>query len=263
MIRRGFVRYTRMQYRDGLHHFLLSPPRFIDLELVVRVPGTEVLFEQTDYNRHFTVREIVRDSERGFYNLVHQTGLAHLEHYFRVMFFASRINAKFDRELLQGEAYEMRVRVGTIAGPLIDIEVEFVNALGERCFLVTWRLMLVTDATKKQMYDFERGGVFGPPSAAVVEEAPKKSLPQPRAVTFRLWLALGCLLTYIVCYLLFRHEMLSRFARALFAAALDDFWGSVTKTELGFAAAVGALSLGVELGLWTAQTPIHGLLPHG
>ena len=44
------------------------------------MPGPIVRFSQTDFNRHFTVREIVRDSERGMYNLVHVTGLAHLEH---------------------------------------------------------------------------------------------------------------------------------------------------------------------------------------
>jgi acyl carrier protein len=87
MFRRGFLKYLRIQYRDGLFRFLIDTPTSVDLDRTVIVPGSRVHFEQTDYNRHFTVREIVHDSERGFYNLVHASGLAHLEHYFRVMFF--------------------------------------------------------------------------------------------------------------------------------------------------------------------------------
>mgnify|MGYP003308185340 CR=1 FL=1 len=123
MARRGLFHYLRIQWRDGLFRFLLDAPTAVDLERVVVVPGPRVAFAQTDYNRHFTVREIVRDSERGFYNLVHASGLAHLEHYFRVMFFASRLEARFDAELLEGEAYEMRCRVAEITGPLVDVEV--------------------------------------------------------------------------------------------------------------------------------------------
>ena len=93
MLRRGFLKYLRIQYRDGLFHFLINTPTSVDLDRTVIVPGSRVHFEQTDYNRHFTVREIVHDSERGFYNLVHASGLAHLEHYYRVMFFASRLEA--------------------------------------------------------------------------------------------------------------------------------------------------------------------------
>lgn len=66
----------------------------MDLSRTVVVPGPFVRFSQTDFNRHFTVREIVRDSERGMYNLVHRTGLAHLEHHFAVMFFASDLKVR-------------------------------------------------------------------------------------------------------------------------------------------------------------------------
>merc|ERR1711871_1886942 len=103
MIRRGFLKYLLIQYHDGLFRFLLNTPTVIDLDRTVIVPGPSVHFGQTDYNRHFTVREIIRDSERGFYNLIHASGLAHLEPYFRVMFFASRLEARFDAELLEGE----------------------------------------------------------------------------------------------------------------------------------------------------------------
>ena len=166
MTRRGLFHYLRIQWRDGLFRFLLDAPTAVDLERVVVVPGPRVAFAQTDYNRHFTVREIVRDSERGFYNLVHASGLAHLEHYFRVMFFASRLEARFDAELLEGEAYEMRCRVAEITGPLVDVEVAFHSLRGGRdddaaAFRVVWRLMLVVDPRRKRMYDFERGELTG------------------------------------------------------------------------------------------------------
>ena len=167
MARRGLFHYLRIQWRDGLFRFLLDAPTAVDLERVVVVPGPRVAFAQTDYNRHFTVREIVRDSERGFYNLVHASGLAHLEHYFRVMFFASRLEARFDAELLEGEAYEMRCRVAEITGPLVDVEVAFHSLRGGRddkdaaAFRVVWRLMLVVDPRRKRMYDFERGELAG------------------------------------------------------------------------------------------------------
>jgi acyl carrier protein/acyl-CoA thioesterase FadM len=183
MIRRGFLKYLRIQYRDGLFHFLLSTPTAIDLERTVVIPGTRVHFEQTDYNRHFTVREIVRDSERGFYNLVHASGLAHLEHYFRVMFFASRLEARFDAELLEGEPYEMRCKVAHITGPLVDAEVAFYSLRkpDTQAFVVTWRLMLVIDPQRKLMYDFERGGAFGDGDAATdVADMPPSPAKQPK-----------------------------------------------------------------------------------
>ena len=121
------------------------------------MPGPVVRFSQTDFNRHFTVREIVRDSERGMYNLVHVTGLAHLEHHFAVMFFASDVKATFTKEIVEGERYEMRVRVAGVRGPLADIEVSFHNAEGDQCFQVTWSLMLVRDVAKRLLYDFEVG----------------------------------------------------------------------------------------------------------
>ena len=166
MARRGLFHYLRIQWRDGLFRFLLDAPTAVDLERVVVVPGPRVAFAQTDYNRHFTVREIVRDSERGFYNLVHASGLAHLEHYFRVMFFASRLEARFDAELLEGEAYEMRCRVAELTGPLVDVEVAFHSLRGGRdddaaAFRVVWRLTLVVDPRRKRMYDFERGELTG------------------------------------------------------------------------------------------------------
>lgn len=191
MIRRGFLKYLRIQYRDGLFHFLLSTPTIIDLERTVVIPGTRVHFEQTDYNRHFTVREIVRDSERGFYNLVHASGLAHLEHYFRVMFFASRLEARFDAELLEGESYEMRCRVAQITGPLVDAEVAFYSLRkpDTQAFVVTWRLMLVIDPRRKLMYDFERGGAFGDGDTAAdrgVDMPPSPSKHPKRSETWTL-----------------------------------------------------------------------------
>ena len=162
MARRGLLRYLLVQRRDGLFRFLRTAPPAVDLERVVVVPGPAVTFGQTDYNRHFTVREIVRDSERGFYNLVHASGLAHLEHYYGAMFFASRLEAKFDAELLAGEAYEMRCRVARITGPLVDVSVAFhSHDCAAAAFAVTWRLMLVVDPRRARMYDFERGGVPG------------------------------------------------------------------------------------------------------
>ena len=101
------------------------------------MPGPVVRFSQTDFNRHFTVREIVRDSERGMYNLVHVTGLAHLEHHFAVMFFASDVKATFTKEIVEGERYEMRVRVAGVRGPLADIEVAFHNAEGDACIVAS------------------------------------------------------------------------------------------------------------------------------
>jgi len=162
MIRRGVFKYLRIQYCDGLFRFLLSIPTYIDLDRAVVVPGSQVTFEQTDYNRHFTVREIIRDSERGFYNLIHASGLAHLEHYYRVMFFASRLEARFDAELVEGETYEMRGKITNITGPLVDAEVSFYSLRTPdiQAFVVTWRLMLVIDPERKLMYDFERGGTF-------------------------------------------------------------------------------------------------------
>ena len=169
MIRRGFFKYLRIQYRDGLFRFLMNTPTTIDLQRTIVVPGTCVHFEQTDYNRHFTVREIIRDSERGFYNLIHETGLAHLEHYFRVMFFASRLEARFDAELLEGGTYEMRCRVAQITGPLVDAEVAFYSLCepDAHAFVVTWRLMLVIDSKLKLMYDFERGRAYSSSESAI------------------------------------------------------------------------------------------------
>ena len=190
MARRGLFHYLRIQWRDGLFRFLLDAPTAVDLERVVVVPGPRVAFAQTDYNRHFTVREIVRDSERGFYNLVHASGLAHLEHYFRVMFFASRLEARFDAELLEGEAYEMRCRVAEITGPLVDVEVAFHSLRGGRddkdaaAFRVVWRLMLVVDPRRKRMYDFERGELTGG-AAAVAPPAVARRASRGWTVTRR------------------------------------------------------------------------------
>mmetsp|Transcript_18855 Transcript_18855/g.28446 ORF Transcript_18855/g.28446 Transcript_18855/m.28446 type:complete len:635 (+) Transcript_18855:3-1907(+) len=161
MLRRGFFRYMRIQYNDGLFEFFLRPPLRLNLYAIVIVSGPRVTFSQTDYNRHFTVREIIKDSERGFYNLLHRTGLAYLEHYYRVMFFASRLDAKFDLELLEGQRYYMRSHISNINGPLVDVDVAFHNGkTGMRAFVVKWRLMLVVDAESKRMYDFEIGGAF-------------------------------------------------------------------------------------------------------
>mmetsp|Transcript_29081 Transcript_29081/g.86877 ORF Transcript_29081/g.86877 Transcript_29081/m.86877 type:complete len:1361 (-) Transcript_29081:3452-7534(-) len=163
MVRRGFQKYLQIQYNDGLFRFLFNTPTTINLYRTVVVPGIRVQFQQTDYNRHFTVREIIRDSERGFYNLIHASGLAHLEHYYRIMFFASRLEARFDAELLEGELYEMRCKVTNINGPLVDAEVAFfsLRRLEVQAFVVTWRLMLVINPQHRLMYDFELGGAFG------------------------------------------------------------------------------------------------------
>jgi acyl-CoA thioesterase FadM len=191
MARRGLFHYLRIQWRDGLFRFLLDAPTAVDLERVVVVPGPRVAFAQTDYNRHFTVREIVRDSERGFYNLVHASGLAHLEHYFRVMFFASRLEARFDAELLEGEAYEMRCRVAEITGPLVDVEVAFHSLRGGRddkdaaAFRVVWRLMLVVDPRRKRMYDFERGEVTGGAAAVALPAVARRASSRGWTVTRR------------------------------------------------------------------------------
>ena len=191
MARRGLFHYLRIQWRDGLFRFLLDAPTAVDLERVVVVPGPRVAFAQTDYNRHFTVREIVRDSERGFYNLVHASGLAHLEHYFRVMFFASRLEARFDAELLEGEAYEMRCRVAEITGPLVDVEVAFHSLRGGRddkdaaAFRVVWRLMLVVDPRRKRMYDFERGELTGGAAAVAPPAVARRTSSRGWTVTRR------------------------------------------------------------------------------
>ena len=58
----------------------------------------------------------------------------------------------------------MRVRVASVRGPLCDIEVAFHNVPeGEKCFQVTWSLMLVRDVAKKLVYDFEVRSVGTPP----------------------------------------------------------------------------------------------------
>ena len=61
--------------------------------------GFQVTIKRTDLNRHFTVREIIKASEDGFNRLLHKTGIAHVEHFFGRMFYASAIKAKFVKEM--------------------------------------------------------------------------------------------------------------------------------------------------------------------
>lgn len=171
MLRRGLFRYIHIQYKDGLINFFVRPPTSVDLTAIAIVSGPRVAFAQTDYNRHFTVREIIKDSERGFYNLLHLTGLAHLEHYYRVMFFASRLEGRFDHELLEGQRYYIRSQIVKISGPLVDIDVAFYHsAAAIQAFVVNWRLMLVIDTGDKRMYDFELGAAVQSDSKAVLCE---------------------------------------------------------------------------------------------
>lgn len=159
ILRKGLFTYLRIQYRDGLWNFVLNPPKELNLDLEVVVPGPSVNFHQTDFNAHFTVREIIRDSERGYYNLMHRNGIAHLEHHFGVMLFCSNLTSSFSKELAVNEPYEMRCRVIRVQGPLVDAQIAFHNSKGEQCFVVVWSLLLVINAGKKQMFDFELGRV--------------------------------------------------------------------------------------------------------
>jgi len=154
-------------------------------------------------------------------------------------------------ELLQGEPYEMRVSVASITGPLLDVDVAFLNAQGERCFLVTWRLMLVVDAPKKLMFDFERGGVFG--SEAPEPTAPKKVLKiaPPRAVTYRTWFGLVLLLLYIANYILFHLAGVLGTLYAFWVSARANF----SPEEVYFVLAIICLAVGVEFGLWSFSVP--------
>lgn len=264
MLRRGFLTYLAIQYRDGLVHFMMNPPKVVDLDIEVIVPGLTVAFHQTDYNRHFTVREIVRDSERGFYNLVHASGLAHLEHYYRVMFFASRLEARFDLELLEGEKYEMRVTVAHITGPLVDVAVAFHKMTDSqpRAFVVTWRLMLVIDAQSKRMYDFERGTDLPRDhqtrAKEVYVDAEKaddngdvETSKSNRTWAFVLFALFG---VYAFC------------APLLFRAAYDAFdVASLGISPIEVLIVLSALTLWARISfrLDTCDGPIDTLLPHG
>jgi acyl-CoA thioesterase FadM len=275
MVRRGFQKYLRIQYSDGLFRFLFTTPTTINLYRTVVVPGVQVQFQQTDYNRHFTVREIIRDSERGFYNLIHASGLAHLEHYYRIMFFASRLEARFDAELLEGEMYEMRCKVTNINGPLIDAEVAFfsLRSLEVQAFVVTWRLMLVIDPQHRLMYDFELGGTFGSTGSTHSQHEipciePMPSRPLKRSDTWTLtrrgkFITSGSIAFFGV--------LIGLYAMAPVAVRIFIPLPLVVADVLKNLKAREAIIIFAALGLWLrthpGQKPLEGpvdmLLPHG
>jgi len=281
MLRRGFLRYARIQYKDGLVDFLMRPPVSMDLAAVAIMSGTRVAFSQTDYNRHFTVREIIRDSERGFYNLLHLTGLAHLEHYYRVMFFASKVKGRFDHELLEGQRYYIRAQVVNIGGPLLDIDVAFHDAeTSVLAFAISWRLMLVVSTGAKRMYDFELGSAI----ISDMHETLQNSRPFCRHAggasvlsmcDRNLWLRvkkciLKCdipltvlvLIIVVACgsaiLTLFFFTPLCSFACQVLAAS------NVSPAETLVMGAIAVLWIRVSVNIFdTCDGPVDGLLPHG
>lgn len=272
MVRRGFVRYIGIQYCDGLAHFLCRPPRLVHLDIEVIVPGPFVGFQQTDYNRHFTVREIIRDSERGFYNLVHASGLAHLEHYYRVMFFASRVDARFDLELLEGEAYDMHVSIASIAGPLVDIDVAFHKAnrkntldIASRAFVVKWRLMLVLNANTKQIFDFEHGGVITHDGAETSLDIKRKHVSSAGSLRRRTRERTGLgrdsvVLVLLVVALLCPFFLASTIQNSVIAPVSKSSFAPIEVLIV-----ISSLSLWfrVSVRMETCDGPIDALLPHG
>mmetsp|Transcript_10209 Transcript_10209/g.33629 ORF Transcript_10209/g.33629 Transcript_10209/m.33629 type:complete len:1263 (-) Transcript_10209:2345-6133(-) len=258
MLRRGLFRYIHIQYKDGLVHFFMRPPVRVDLAAVAVISGTRVAFAQTDYNRHFTVREIIKDSERGFYNLLHLTGLAHLEHYYRVMFFASRLEGRFDHELLEGHRYYIVAQIVSIGGPLVDVDVTFFHAeKGTGAFVISWRLMLVVDTSEKRMYDFEIG-------AAVESETPQVLLDSnlrkrtaqrqgSRSVVVVLFIV-ASVLAFFMPWLLTPMCSFAGYALSAYASPAEALvMGSI---------AVLWIRVSINL-LDTCDGPVDGLLPHG
>lgn len=272
MVRRGFMRYIGIQYCDGLAHFLCRPPRLVHLDIEVIVPGPYVGFQQTDYNRHFTVREIIRDSERGFYNLVHASGLAHLEHYYRVMFFASRVEGRFDLELLEGEPYDMHAKIASITGPLVDIDVAFYKAnrknnldTASRAFVVKWRLMLVLNADTKQIFDFEHGRVLTHVAAETILDINGKLVDSTGSLWRRTRERTGLgrdsvVLVLLVVALVCPFFLASTIRNSVISAVTKS---SLTPIEVLVVLSSLSLWFRVSVRMDTCDGPIDALLPHG
>lgn len=77
--------------------------------------------KRTDLNRHFTVREIIRASEDTFNLVLHKSGLAHLEHCFGRMYYASGIKARFIKEMPIHSYNRTQGWITNIRGPLVDV----------------------------------------------------------------------------------------------------------------------------------------------
>jgi len=99
----------------------------------------------------------------------------------------------FTKELPVNQPYEMRCRVSAVQGPLVSAEIAFHDALGERCFVVVWKLLLVTDAKNRQMFDFELGRVTDAvvPEKEEASQAIQAVMSQHRGILQRIWTAMS------------------------------------------------------------------------
>jgi acyl-CoA thioesterase FadM len=154
--RKGFL-LPYKNHKEGLFKFMWDPPKKVDFECKAITPGKKVLIGDTDFNMHFTVREIVRQSVRGIYQLYYQSGMAHLENFYRVIFWATNVDSKFHKEILVGEGYEMRANFTRVRGPLLDVYCGFYDDEGTLCFEVFWQVIMIYDREKRLSYDFETG----------------------------------------------------------------------------------------------------------
>lgn len=161
-LRVGFISRARAATRNGLWKFLQDPPRKIKFDAQVTTDTKQVTIKRTDLNRHFTVREIIKASEDGFNTLMLSTGIAHLEHFFGRMFYASAIKAKFVKEMPIHSFSRTHAKIIRISGPLIDVLVEFFEmhedgSQGDKTAEVTWTLLMVVSIEDKLVYNWESG----------------------------------------------------------------------------------------------------------
>ena len=115
VLRRGVFSYFLVQWNEGVFKFLFDPPQSVDFTTVVNMEST-VAFADTDYNRHFTVSEIVKKSELAMYRLINRSGARHIEHHFNIGFFASNLDCKFVKEISISEGYKMKAQYVSVTG---------------------------------------------------------------------------------------------------------------------------------------------------
>lgn len=161
-LRVGPLSRARAATRNRLWEFLSDPPLEIKFTEEVTTDTKEVTIKRTDLNRHFTVREIIKASEDGFNSLLHKTGIAHLEHFFGRMFYASAIKAKFVKEMPIHSFSRTHAKIVNVRGPLIDVLVEFFEmhedgSQGEKTAEVLWTLLMVVSIEDKLVYNWETG----------------------------------------------------------------------------------------------------------
>jgi len=156
ILRMGIISHVNKLWWMGAIGFQWDPVKVVTIDKEVVVKGLTVEPKNTDLNRHFTVREIVAASEIGYYRLVIENGLTHLEYYFGRTFFCSNLTCNFYKEIPLGAKYEQRAKIIDIKGPIFVVSVSFYDASDDLCFKVDWSLLLPMGAAK-QVYDFEIG----------------------------------------------------------------------------------------------------------